>query len=129
MLGKRPTFDGTKILIPAAAGAGGFILGTKTADGLESAQKTTQGLIFAGIGVLVGIIVLNPLLNKGGDSEEKLASTTVTFQSDSQASSFAKGEQEARTKSCQQIQRDNTKGWFRKARTRKRIRENCSNLS
>lgn len=129
MIGGKKQFNASKILIPAATGAGGFILGTKTADGLDSAQKTTQGFIFAGIGLLVGFAVLNPLLSNLGNQEESPSVTSVTFTSDSQANSFAKGQQESKVKSCQMIQRENTKGWFKKARIRKRIRENCVNLS
>lgn len=127
MFTKRKPFDGSMLLIPAATGAGGFVLGTKLSEGLDSKEKTTQGFVFAGVGLLLGLFVINPLMKKSED-EEKPVVNAINFQSDSQAGSFAKGQQDAKTANCQKIQRENTKGLFKKARIRKRIRENCTNL-
>lgn len=128
MLTKRKSLDGSKLLIPAAAGAGGFVLGTKLAEGLDSREKKTQGFVFAGVGLLFGLFVINPLLSKK-EEEEQPEVNSINFQSDSQASSFAKGQQDSKAENCKRIQRENTKGLFKKARIRKRIRENCTNLA
>lgn len=128
MLAKRKSWDGSMLLIPAATGAGGFVLGTKLSEGLDSKEKTTQGFVFAGVGLLLGLFVLNPLLKGRKDDDEEKSANPITFQNDSQAFSFAKGEQDARSANCQRIQRENTKGLFKKARIRKRIRNNCAGL-
>lgn len=129
MFAKRKSFNGSQLLIPAVTGAGGFVLGTKMSEGLDSKEKTTQGYVFAGVGLLLGLFVINPLLAGKEDDDDEGPTSTINFQNDTQASSFAKGQQDARSLNCQRIQRENTKGWFKKARIRKRIRENCSNLT
>lgn len=129
MFTKRKSFNGSQLLIPAATGAVGFVLGTKTSEGLDSKEKTTQGYVFAGVGVLLGLVVINPLLEGKEDDDYKGPTSTINFQNDTQASSFAKGQQDAKSLNCQRIQRENTKGLFKKARIRKRIRENCTNLT